>query len=64
MKQKTIKTLKLNKKSISQLNSNTLNGGTGSWGSVYCTMPTMQCPSLTGGSCQETQYKCEAILDN
>jgi hypothetical protein len=63
MKNKKIKSLSLNKKSISKLNSLALNGGTGSWGSAYCTMPTMQCPSLTGGSCKETQWKCNEELE-
>jgi hypothetical protein len=59
MKKRGIKNLNLNKKTIVFLKSAAeILGGTGSWGSAYCTMPTMQCPSLTGGSCKETQYKC------
>jgi len=60
MKKRGIKNLNLNKKTIVSLESAAeIVGGTGSWGSMYCTMPTMACPSLTGGSCKETQYKCK-----
>lgn len=59
MKRKNINSLKLNKKTIAPLALKAkIIGGTGSWGSAYCTTATMECPSLTGGSCKETQWKC------
>ncbi|MFK7748961.1 MAG: hypothetical protein AB8B65_11255 [Kordia sp.] len=60
MKKRNLKSLDLHKKSISTLNDQLLiKGGTSGWGSAYCTMPTMQCPSVTGGSCKATDWKCQ-----
>lgn len=53
MKKKNLKSLKLNKKSISQLHDNSINGGgsglcTGLFGSCWCNVTVTDCPPCPG----------------